>query len=233
MQMTHDPIHRQRGQAMVETAVFLPLFLLVLFGVIWTVQSSVMSERSQISVRFSGLISDEANPYQQYSLGALYDGLPGIAASEVYACASPGPDALQNDPATGIFPGPKSPTFFQPISGTTVGSCTQGPAHLTGGALASPQLFVHTQSTVSTQVPVPSFLQGTLGSMTQFLSASQNYFDGPDVQTLLTCYNDGQTDDLGTVVMESLTHYTLDAASAPTPLPDTPVTTPLALSGSC
>jgi hypothetical protein len=233
VQIVSRAAHRERGQATVETAIFLPLFLLVLFGVIWTVQSSVMSERAQIAVRFSGLVSDESNPYQQYSLGALYDGLPGIAAAEVYTCASPGPDALQNDPDNSIFPGPKSPPFFQPLANTTMGSCLQGPTHLSGGDMQTTMLFVHTQSNISTQVDVPSFLQSTIGALTQSLTASQNYFDGPDVQTLLTCYNDGETDDLGTVVMESLTHYTLDASSAPTPLPDTPNVTPLALSASC
>ncbi len=224
---------RQRGQAMVETALFLPLFLLILFGVIWVVQSSVMSERAQIAVRFSGLVSDEANPYEQYSIGALYDGLPGIAPAEVYSCASPGPDALQNDPSSGVFPGPKSPPFFQPISGTTVGTCAQGPTHLTGGNMATPQLFVHTDSDISTQVPVPGFLQHTLGALTQYLSASQNYFDGPDVQTLLACYYDGSTDDLGTVVTDSLRNQDLNVVTAATPLPDTPNTAPLTLNSSC
>lgn len=218
---------------MVETAVFLPLFLLVLFGVIWAVQSSVQYERSQISVRFSGIISDEASPYKQYSLGALYDGLPGIAGAEVYTCASPGPDALMNNPANATFPGPQSPSFFQPVGGTaTVGSCTQGPAHLSGGSLTQPQLFIHTQSSITPQVSVPSFLQNFMAA-TQNLSASQNFFDGPDVQTLLACYNDGSTDDLGTVVEDSLTHATMSTSVAPTPLPDTPVTTGLSLNGSC
>jgi hypothetical protein len=218
---------------MIETALFLPLFLLVLFGVIWAVQSSVMYERSEISVRFSGIISDEANPYEQYSLGALYDGLPGIAGAEVYACASPGPDALQNDPTDATFPGPKSPSFFRPLGGSsTVGTCTQGPAHLSGGSLTEPELFIHTQSSITPQISVPSFLQNFM-SATQNLSASQNFFDGPDVQTLLACYDDGTTDDLGTVIEDSLTHASMDTVSAPTPLPDSPVTTPLSLSGTC
>lgn len=216
----------RRGQATLETAVFLPVFLIVLFGVIWAVQSSVLSERAQIAVRFSGIISDEANPYRQYSLGALYDGLPNQAAAEVYACATPGPDALENDPADGTFPGPISVPFFQP-SGTVNGACTPGAAHLSGGNLTSPILFVHTQSTVSTSVAVPSFIQSTLGS-NQNLSATQNFIDGPDVQTLLTCYS-----ELGTAVEQSLEHTTLNVSTAATPLPDTPSTAALSLSASC
>ena len=220
------PRHAQRGQATVETAVFLPVFLIVLFGVIWAVQSSVVGERTQIAVRFSGLISDEANPYQQYSLGAMYDGLPGIAAAEIYSCSTPGPDALENNPADGTFPGPISAQFFQP-TGSTVGTCTPGPTHLSGGTMSSPMLFVHTQSSVSTSVSVPMFLSGTLGS-SQNLSATQNFFDGPDVQTILTCYS-----ELGTAVTQSLARTVLNVSNAPTPLPDTPNTSALSLSASC
>jgi hypothetical protein len=218
--------HGERGQATIETAIFLPAFLLVLFGVIWTVQSSVISERAQIAVRFSGLVSDEANPYQQYSLGALYDGLPGIAPTEVYACVTPGPDALTNDPTNGTFPGPRSPSFFQP-TGAVSGTCTPGPTHLSGGTMASPMLFVHTQSTVTTAVSVPSYLQSALGA-NQHLSATQNFFDGPNVQTILTCYA-----ELGTAVEQSLQHTALNVSSPATPLPDSPNTAALTLSGSC
>ncbi|HEY9086294.1 MAG TPA: TadE/TadG family type IV pilus assembly protein [Candidatus Tyrphobacter sp.] len=219
-------LHAQRGQATLETAVFLPLFLLVLFGVIWTVQSSVLSERAQIAVRFSGLVSDEANPYKQYSLGALYDGLPDVAGVETYTCVAPTPDALQNDPTHGYFPGPKSPSFFQPTA-TTTGTCTPGSTHLSGGSMSTPLLFVHTQSNIATGVTVPGYLQSALGA-TQNLTASQNFFDGPDVRTIVNCYS-----DLGTAAEQSLEHEAVNATGAATPLPDMPNTTPLALSGSC
>jgi hypothetical protein len=98
--------------------------------------------------------------------------------------------------------------------------------------MASSLVFVHTRSSISATTNVPSWLSSTLGS-TQHLSATQNFIDGPDVHTILTCYNDGKTDDLGTTVAESLSRTTLNAASAPTPLPESPVTTPLALSSSC
>jgi hypothetical protein len=219
-------LHSQRGQATVETAVFLPAFLLVLFGVIWTVQSSVLSERAQIAVRFSGLVSDEANPYKQYSLGALYDGLPDVAGAETYTCVAPTPDALQNDPSNGYFPGPKSPPFFQP-SGTTSGTCTPGATHLSGGTMSSPMLFVHTQSNITTGVTVPGYLQSLLGT-TQHLTASQNFFDGPDVRTILNCYS-----DLGSAVERSLEREAINASSAPTPLPDSPNTATLSLATGC
>ena len=65
-------VSAQRGTAMIESAIFLPLFLLVLFGIIWAVQSSVQSERVQIAVRYDGFVSNEAAPYVGYSLYGLY-----------------------------------------------------------------------------------------------------------------------------------------------------------------
>src|SRR5579872_2831353 len=56
-------LRAQRGTAMVESAIFMPLFLLILFGIIWAVQSSVQSERVQIAVRYGGFVSNEAAPY--------------------------------------------------------------------------------------------------------------------------------------------------------------------------
>lgn len=215
--------HGERGQALAETALFLPLFLLVLFGVIWAVQSSVVTERAQMAVRFSGLVSDEVNPYNQYSLTALYNGLPGVASSETYSCTSPDDEAFSN---SGSFPGPTTAPFFQPTASPS-GSCTQGPVELSGGTMTAPMLFVGTQSSVTAQVSVPTYLQKLLGT-TQSVSATQNFFDGPDVQTFLACYS-----TLGSAVMESLTYYTLNASTAPTPLPQSPNETPLALSTPC
>lgn len=222
-------LHRQRGQATVETAIFLPVFLIVLFGVIWAVQSSVVGERTQVAVRFAGLVSDEANPYESYSLGALYDGIPGIAAAETYTCSTPAPDALMNN---GQFPGPTTPQFFQPTGATATGSCSQAETNLNGGTMTSPVLLIHTESTINATTNVPSFLQGVLGSL-QNLSATQNFIDVPDVHTILTCFNDGATDDLGTVVSDSLEDTTMNASAAPTPLPESPPTTPLSLSSNC
>ncbi len=219
----------ERGQATLETALFLPLFLLVLFGVIWAVQSSVVGERSQMAVRFAGLISNEANPYDRYSLGALYDGLPGVAQSEVYTCVTPAPDALMND---GNFPGPTTPQFFQPTGGTATGTCSQGETHLTGGTMTAPLLFLQTRSSIAATTNVPSYISAVLGA-TQNLTATQNFIDGPDIHTILTCYNDGSTDDLGTVVADSLTDTAVNATTAPTPIPDSPSTAALSLSNAC
>ena len=61
-----------RGQALLETAIALPLFLLALFGTIWAVQYSSQAERTQSMVRWGGLIGGASDTVNDYSLLTLY-----------------------------------------------------------------------------------------------------------------------------------------------------------------
>jgi hypothetical protein len=210
----------QRGTAMVESAIFLPLFLLILFGIIWAVQSSVQSERVQIAVRYGGLVSNEAAPYVGYSLYGLY--LAAASPSVNTSCSYPTTDALTN---SGAFPGPTSAPFWSPESGTTSGTCTKGTAVLTGGTLSSSIVFLSTTSNITTQVQVPTLLQPALNNANQSLSASENFFDTPDLGTLMKCYT-----DLNTAVSQTLNNTSLGVTAAPPPLPDSNPINPLAVS---
>ena len=212
---------RERGVAMIESAIFLPVLLLLMFGIIWAVQSSVQSERVQIAVRYSGLVSNQAAPYVGYSLYDLYNAAASPSVST--NCSAPTIDALNN---TGSFPGPAAQPFWQPIGGTTNGNCTKGTALLQGGSLSTPMLLMQTTSSVSTQVQIPSYLQATLGN-SQNLSAAQNFFDTPDLGTIMQCYG-----ELRTAVAQSLADTSVGAVSAAAPLPDSNSTAPLAI-GSC
>ncbi|HEV3152333.1 MAG TPA: TadE family protein [Candidatus Baltobacteraceae bacterium] len=205
---------------MVESAIFMPLFLLILFGIIWAVQSSVQSERVQIAVRYGGLVSNEAAPYVGYSLYGLY--LAAASPAVNTSCSSPTTDALTD---SGAFPGPTSAPFWSPEANKTSGSCTKGAAVLSGGNLSSSLVFLSTQSSITTQVLVPTLLQPTLKTANQNLSASQTFFDTPDLGTLMKCYS-----DLDSAVTQSLTNATLNVTAAATPLPDNNPTTPLAVS---
>jgi Flp pilus assembly protein TadG len=60
----------------VETVLFLPMFLLALFGVMWTAQAAVQYERTQSAVRYAGLIAQSDSPYADYSLYSMYTQLP-------------------------------------------------------------------------------------------------------------------------------------------------------------
>ncbi len=206
MQVKH---RSERGVAMVEAAIFLPFFLLLLYGVIWAVQSSVQSERVQIAVRYSGLISNEAAPYVGYSLYGLYNAV--LSPAVTTACTAPTADALTN---SGTFPGPTSAPFWSPV-GTTTGSCSKNSATLSGGSLDSPFLFLQTTSNISANVTVPGPLVASLGASTSTLTATQNFIDTPDLPTLMSCYS-----ELDTAVAQSIEGTALDVTSAPTPVPD-------------
>jgi hypothetical protein len=65
--------HRQRGQALVELAISLPLILLALAMLFWTAKYAVLSERLEADARYSQQILSSQNLYTQYSVAALYD----------------------------------------------------------------------------------------------------------------------------------------------------------------
>ena len=65
-------LSRPRGQALLETVIALPLFLLSLFGIMWAVHEVTLAERTQLGVRYAGVVGAASQPYNQYSLDALY-----------------------------------------------------------------------------------------------------------------------------------------------------------------
>ncbi len=208
--------------------MFLPLFLLVLFGIIWIVQISVLNERAQIAVRYSGLISNESSPYTAYSIYAVYNNVGALAQPSPSACATPGTDALMNDNSNNAFPGPKSQPFWWPDGPNSTGACTAGAAALRGGSLTTPLLLTHTAATIATTKAIPLYIQGATGPFSN-LGASQNFINTPDIATVFRCYP-----ELKAATSASLVGEPASTGSGMTlPLPNTNPTTPLALSNGC
>ncbi len=218
----------QRGQALIESVVFLPLFLLVLFGIIWIVQISVLSERAQIAVRYSGLISNESSPYTAYSIYAVYNNIGTLTQVEPATCATPSSDAFLNNNSTGAFPGPQAAPFWWPDSGTSSGACTSGTAPITGGSLGAPLLLTHTTASVAATKAIPLFIQGAIGPFST-LSAAQNFVNTPDIATTFKCYPDLQAAVSASLVGEKAA----SGGSITLPLPDFNPSNPLPLSGTC
>lgn len=215
--------HASRGQALAETAIMVPIFLLLLFGVIWAMQLTVMGERSQVAVRYSGFISNQADPIMQYSLYALYNSLPNSSRMPQSQCIKPTSDALDNSPAT--FPGPLTAQLWynNSLIGSVSGGCTQGRLAITANGLAEPALFTHTQSTLVTQMHPPAMFAGALSTVT----AQQNILRTPDVTSLMACYP-----ELGNTIQDSIVHAKLNQFAPPLPLPQFPSTAPLT-PGAC
>jgi len=182
-------LHRQRGQALTETAIFLPVFLLLLFGMMWIVQFSVLNERAQIAVRYSGLVSNESSPYDGFSLYAIYNNVGGHSQAATTTCATPPPDAFINDPSNGAFPGPTSQPFWQPDAGQTSGTCNAGRVEITDPSLTVPMLLVNTLSTATTQKTTTTNLPSAISNLhVKVLSATQNFVNTPDIASIMQCY---------------------------------------------
>ncbi len=215
--------HAMRGQALAETAIMVPIFLLLLFGVIWAMQLTVMGERSQVAVRYSGLISNQANPMMQYSLYTLYNSLPNSARMPQAQCIKPTSDALDNSPAT--FPGPITAQLWYNASliGNVNGSCNQGRLAISANGLPEPALFTHTQSALITQMRPPAIFSGAFSTVT----AQQNILRTPDVASLMACYP-----ELGNTIQDSIVNAKLNQLAPPLPLPQFPSTAPLT-PGAC
>ncbi len=220
--------HAQRGQALIESVVFLPLFLLVLFGIIWIVQISVINERAQISVRYSGLISNESNPYTDYSIYAVYNNVGALQQPIPTTCATPSSDAFMNSNANNAFPGPQSAPFWAPDGASSTGSCAAGTAPLKGGAMITPLLLTHTAASVAATKVVPLYIQNATGPLTA-LGANQNFINTPDIAAVFKCYPDLQTNVSASLVGEQ----SPQGATFTMPLPMTNPTTPLPLNNNC
>jgi hypothetical protein len=122
--------HAQRGQTLVETALFLPLLLLALFGIIYFSQYGVLQERSLTGARFASLISNGGTT-TGFTLESLYHelhregtdqtdpGFPAASKSCAANAATDGQNALtQSETMPGGGVGPTAPPYFQPDAGS-------------------------------------------------------------------------------------------------------------------
>src|ERR1700677_3057006 len=122
-----SPYHRQRGAALLETALVLPVLLGALYAVVWGIRVGVVTERSEQVVRYAGVLEQQQNPYLDYSLYTLYNNLGGVSNVPTQPCAVPNNGFLKGGSIASV-PGEASSTaefgaFFLPTS-LTVGCTT-------------------------------------------------------------------------------------------------------------
>lgn len=175
---------RSRGQALIETAIALPVFLLAMFGVVWALQSGVLGERIETVARYGGMVSAEINPYEQYSLYALYSAASGAAAP--VACTTPAP-ALLSEEGPLASPAPSAAAFWQPTAGstTTRATCTRTYSNAVG--LTTPKIFGSAKVSVDATSDVPGYLQPFVGGTIPW-NATMNQLRSPDMAALTACY---------------------------------------------
>jgi hypothetical protein len=192
-----------RGQALIETAIFLPLALLTLFAVIWAAQYGVMSERVQSAIRYSGLVGNQINPYTSDSMYVLYNSLGASSTNPplpVQTCNAPNADALSNNnvvvssAAPGGYPGPVNGPFWQasPAPPTMTCANTQTQTAAFSAGMNQPALALSNQPQISTGTVVPAYLQGILGT-TSTTTASLNFMKSAGMTVVLSCHPALQT----------------------------------------
>ena len=214
-----------RGQALIESAIALPVFLLAIFGVVWALQSGVLGERVQLAARYGGMVSAQSNPFDSYSVYAAYSAAGGVPIAA--PCNAPPASAILTDTAPITDPAPASQPFWQPTAGSVSTTPLCGHTVSNAAGLSSPKLLGHVQISVDASNAVPSFLQPFAGAATGS-HASVNELQSPDMSTLVVCYPDLAAAFQGSVSPP------VDATQMPSnAVIDVPQTNPLALDAGC
>jgi hypothetical protein len=247
-------VSASRGQALVETAIFMPMLLLALFGVLWSIRAAVQYERIEQAVRYAALF-EEKTPYSDYSFLAMYAQLGSSAAAPPIPCATPIASQLSDGAPYSTITSTNvgSPPIFTPSNVQLTACTTTGYPYGIGGSAPGTvsyytqngQTYQHTQveddvldiqhPSITAQVTVPGYLQSALGSLST-ISSSKEYFErGVNVSQLMFCYNPSSIQSLNSQVTNTV-HWASDPSpvAVTTPFPAAPPPQiGIAASGKC
>ncbi|HEV3157777.1 MAG TPA: hypothetical protein VGZ00_10565 [Candidatus Baltobacteraceae bacterium] len=184
-----------RGQALLETAVALPILLLAFFGVIWAMKEGTLLERSQLDVRYGGVLAAQSQAYQDYSLSTLYTTVDfPTAGPPTPFCGTPPPALIGGGSVGGGVTVSQQP-FWAPQN-AVVASCTGPRLPLTASLGFTRDYLIDTShESVTVLADVPTQIKAMLGnSATTSVgnSAQETFYRSPDLTTLLVCLNENQ-----------------------------------------
>jgi type II secretory pathway pseudopilin PulG len=180
----------QRGQALLELVVSVPLFVFALLALLTVIAIGVQSERVWQALRYNGLVAQQFDPYSNYSLYELYENA-GTTSIITPQCVSPtdptvpGGSGILN--GTNPLPGSNNQPFWNPASSPT-GSCvSSGPTGFSAATygLYADLLLEHDQTTLKTSAWGPL---NSLFSSAVSMTASANFFRSPSIPLVLGCY---------------------------------------------
>jgi hypothetical protein len=178
--------HRHRGQALVETVIFLPVALLALFGIIFFARYGVLSERAQSAVRYGTLIAYGKAP--AYSAADIYAAIATGGATFPSACAASVTTdtvkAISEQNAAGPTPAP----FWRPD--TASATCTQATVSFAGPPWAAYHTLTVTSQTATATIAVPAFLANVLGANAA-ATASFGYARSDPPSVIMYCTGSG------------------------------------------
>jgi hypothetical protein len=212
---------RSRGQAVLETVIALPLILLGFYGVIWAMKDASLAARAQLAVRYGGMVDSLSQPYEAYSLYAMYATIDNVVPAANATCYNG--DSAQL--SAGYAP------FWLPAgSAPLVSPCaTAAVIVTTPETYSQPVLLRNNYSSLAATTAVNGYFSSVAlhGATTTTVRAAENFFRSPDVGMILTCTT------LGTAVKMSLEGR--NDPNVPTSLtsamPTNPTATAVVLSG--
>jgi len=176
--------HDERGQALLETAIFLPVALTVLFAIIYFSRFGVLAGRAESAARYGALIA--------------YNSTPAYSAADIYTAIATGGTALAPCPANvvpdtiaavsgqygagGATPSP----YWRPDAAATT-ACTHTVIGYGGPAWAALQRVTNTRQAVAAGVVAPPFLCGVVGGGINNASASLGYVRSDPPSVIMYC----------------------------------------------
>ena len=207
--------HGQRGAALIESAIALPVALLTLYGVLYGTQLGTINERVQSAVRYTGVLAAQAQPYHDYSLYMLYNGLGDNAPVHRGSCPAPPSDVLQGGTD---FAGQSVAVaqFFRPATFTTI--CTPQNAIMSGDGLSRSFIVLESDPVVTADIPT------TYGSYGGTATATERFYRSPDLSTVGHCLPSVYANTIQLALNPALDSQ---AAGTTQPLPNIPPAAPL------
>lgn len=197
-----------RGQTVIEFVVAMPIVLLGLFAIVYFARFGVVSERTELALRYGG-IAEFNDGGSVYGAANIYYNLSGGQPS----CPTP-PVSIVN--GSGPFPGATSAPFWQPDTdvASPSSSCYADAAGFGGAQFIASHFWATTQVQVNANVDVPAYLRPALGgSSSGSASSTLTFIHAAYPGIILWC-----STEVRNRVYASLTNG--GSSSLPTPIPD-------------
>jgi hypothetical protein len=172
---------RSRGQALFETAIAMPLFLIGLFGVMWAMKDASLSARAQLAVRYGGMVNSLQQPYTAYSLYAMYATIDNVVPPANTTCYAGNGAQLTAGYAPFWLPNSSAALITPCVSAITIVSSPE--------TYTQPVILRDNYSSITATTPVNGYISAAAlhNATTTSVRAAENFFRSPDVGTMLTC----------------------------------------------
>jgi hypothetical protein len=174
-------MHAQRGQALIETAVFLPIALVLMFAVLYFARFGILEERAQSAVRYGATVSYEGSA--TYGAAQIYSTIAANAAPSGLCPAAVVTDTVST--LNGSRSGSLAQGFWKTDS-VPAATCSITTAGFTAASTDAYRYLSVTTHNVSGTLLMPSYLSATLGA-NGTVSASLGYVHTASPALIMYC----------------------------------------------